>query len=129
MAYTNSQINRALGKYQERIDPISTTLAFLPLNEKGVYRIAHSGKNFLIVEEIRQQTKPKDNVCSEAYSHELSICSEMILNENPELEKGADLRHLFAGRPLQSEKPFFMVAYDPQTMEYVLQNSRPVKDL
>ena len=126
--YTDAQIQQAFDRYCERTDAVRDVLRLAPLNANGIEKIVHSGERFMIVEQIRQTGN--GGLLAGVYQDEIRICTELLLQKNPEKPRDSDFTELFASIPLEvEENPFLMVAYHGRIWDYVVQNTRLESEL
>ncbi|NQV91764.1 hypothetical protein HQ489_04790 [Candidatus Woesearchaeota archaeon] len=124
--YTDPQILEMLVGYRSLIDSVNDRLRLASLNEHGIYTIAHTSNNFLIVNEIVQQSVGSALVGR--IDEPLVVTRRMVLNTNPDMSENKDLLYIFAETPLKVQtNPFVLVAYDKPALDYVLANSEQVE--
>ena len=122
MHFTDEQIRQAFERYFSRTDAVMDVLRMAPLNKNGISTVVNAGKDFSIVNEVKQRNI--GGVYIGTISDKINICRELILNANTKLPRNISLINNFAGIPLQVEtEPFVFVAYDTATMNYVRKNT------
>ena len=122
--YTNSEIQAAFDIYCKRTDAVRDILKLAPLNANDINKIVHSGERFMVIEHICQMGMVG------IYEDEIRICTELLLQQNPEKPINSDFTEEFASMPLEVErKPFFMVAYSERIFDYVIGHTKLERQL
>ena len=121
--YTNADIGRAFEeKYFPRVEAVTDVLRLAPLNQNGIYTIVNSSSDFMIVCSIRQQSF--GGGLAGIVEDEITVCRELLLSKNEQLPPDEPLVHVLAGIPLDVQtKPFFYVAYDQPTLDYIREHA------
>jgi hypothetical protein len=123
--YTDAQILEKLEGYRSLVDDVNDRLRLAPLNQQGIYTVAHASNHFQIINEIYQQISGVGLI---ATIHEpIVITRRIVLNANPEMPEDEPLSHVFAGIPLEvQDDSFILVAYDKSSLDYVLGNAERI---
>ena len=123
--YTHEQIGEAYKRYFRKIDPVIEVLRMAPqLSQLGVNTVANVSIDFMIISYILQQIVRGIAVAGVVEDGPM-VCRELILSCNPDMPQDKQLLDPFASTPLEVEdKPFIFVAYDNETLEYVLEHAR-----
>ncbi len=127
--YTDADIGRAFNeKYFPRVEAVTDVLKLAPLNQNGIYTIVNSSSDFMIVCSVRQGNS--GGALVGIVEDEVCVCRELLLSKNEELSPDESLVHVLARIPLDVEsKPFFYVAYDQPTLDYIREHARLEKSM
>lgn len=127
--YTERQLKAAFDGYFRRIDPVMEVLRIGPLNENGIHTVVNSSKDFMSVQVVKQQQLGGGAIYANV-DDKMNVFRELILSKNPKMPRDQDLTDHFAGTPLDVEKyPFFFVAYDTHTYDYVRKNTSQEREM
>ncbi len=128
--YTDADIGRAFNeKYFPRVEAVTDVLRLAPLNQNEIYTIVNSSSDFMIVCNVRQQSLQGVGLAG-IVEDEICVCRELLLSKNEQLSPDELLVHVLAGIPLDVQsKPFFYVAYDQPTIDYIREHSKLEKSL
>ena len=123
--YTHEQIGEAYKRYFRKIDPVIEVLRMAPqLSQLGVNTVANASIDFMIISHVHQQLVRGIAVTATIEDGPM-VCRELILSCNPDMAEDESLLDHFASTPLEVEdKPFIFVAYDNETLKYVLEHAR-----
>lgn len=121
--YTDKQIGEAFDRYYARVDNVTDVLRIAPqMAEYGIHTIVNVSNDFMIINTLHQQMIGK--MMLGTIDDKIVLCRELLLSKNPDKPKDISLVEDFAGVPLEVEEhPFFFVAYDEPTYDYVMKNA------
>lgn len=123
MKYTHAQIGEAYDRYHERTDRVIEVLRMVPqLSKLRINTVANVSKDFMIINYIHQQLM--GGMIIGTVEDGPKVCRELVLSCNPKMPKDKNLLDPFARIPLEVESNhFFFVAYDNETLDYVLKEA------
>lgn len=126
--YTDKQIGEAFERYYARTDDVTNVLRINPqMSEYGIHTIVHASNDFLIVNTLHQQMI--GTAMLGTIEDKIVLCRELLLSKYSDKPKDISLVKDFAGVPLEVEtNPFFLVAYDEPTYDYVMKNATLVQE-
>lgn len=121
--YTEKQISEAFDRYYARVNNVREVLRIAPqMAEYGIHTIVNASNDFMIVNSLHQEMIGKAVLGT--VEDKIVICRELILSKHPDKPRDIPLYNIFAGTPLEVQKtPFFFVAYDELTYDYVMKNA------
>ncbi|MBS3122943.1 hypothetical protein J4434_08750 [Candidatus Woesearchaeota archaeon] len=126
--YTEKQVGEAFERYYARVNNVRDVLRIAPqMAEYGIHTIVNVSNDFMIVNSLHQEMIGTTMLGT--IEDRIVLCRELILSKHPDKPKDIPLYNIFANTPLEVEKhPFFFVAYDGLTYDYVMKNATIEQD-